>query len=57
MFETTAATKGRDLTAIADLRAKDTVAIKADVYATEAKTGHETKPSEHGPSKKRSRLN
>ncbi|KAH8790893.1 hypothetical protein F5882DRAFT_517132 [Hyaloscypha sp. PMI_1271] len=57
LLEAAAATEGWDLMAIADLRAEDTVAVEADVHATEAKTGHETKSSEHGPSRKRSRLN
>ena len=53
LLEAVAATEGRDLMAIADLRAEDTVVVEAD----EAKTGYETKSSEDGPRTKRSRLN
>jgi hypothetical protein len=44
---------------MADLRAKDTVVVifETDVHTIEAETGHETKSSEDGPSRKRSRLN
>jgi hypothetical protein len=57
--EAATATAGRDLTAKANLPAQGAVAVifEADVHATEAKTGHEIKSSEHGPSGKRSRLN
>jgi hypothetical protein len=57
LLKAAADTEGWDHMAIADLRAEDTLAIEADIHATEAKTGHETKSSEYGPSKKRSRLN
>jgi hypothetical protein len=59
LLELAAAIKGRDLTAIADLRAKDIVAIifKADIYAIKAETEHKPKLSKDKPSKKRSRLN
>ena len=59
LLEAVAATEGRDLTAIADLQAEDTVAVifEADVHATEAESEHEPKSSEDGPSRKRSRLN
>jgi hypothetical protein len=54
-----AATKGLDLTAIADLEVEDTVVVvfKADAPATTEKTRHETKSSEDGPSRKKRRLN
>ena len=57
LLEATAATEGQDLTEIAGLRAEDTVVVEADVHATEAKTRHETKSSEHSPSRKKFRLN
>ena len=53
LLEVVAATEGRDLMAIADLRAEDTVVVEVD----EAKTGYETKSSKDGLRTKRSRLN
>jgi len=53
LLKATAATEGQDLTAIAGLRAEDTVVVEADVHVTK----HETKSSEHSLSRKKLRLN
>jgi len=53
LLEAVVATKGRDLIAIADLRAEDTIVVKAN----KAKTKYKTKSSEDSPRIKRSRLN
>ena len=57
LLEATAAIKWQDLITIASLQAKDIIVIKANVYATKAKTRYKTKSSEHSPSKKKFKLN
>ena len=57
MLEAIAAIKGQDLTIIANLQAKDTIIIKANIYAIKAKTRYKTKSSEYSLSKKKFKLN
>ena len=57
LLEVIVAIKGQDFTIIANLQAKDTIIIKANIYAIKAEFKHKLKLSKDKPSKKKSKLN